>query len=82
MTFIKRDESGFTVDARSDFECEVCGCKGKRSPMRHVPDGWFYGEMADEVGEVYVIGVCSVACREAFFRPGPGLMTTEGKEPR
>lgn len=65
-----------------DFKCEVCGTEGRRRRMTFVPEGWFYGEAVDdETRQVVVVGVCSAACRERFFKKGPGRMTTAEKEP-
>lgn len=62
-------------------KCEVCGQTGLRRRFKHCPDGWFYGEMVaeDDNDSVYVLVVCSVECREAFWKAGPGDLCT-GKQ--
>lgn len=61
------------------FKCDVCGTIGRRRKGAFVPEGWYYGEMRNEEsqggdGEVYVLGVCSTPCRDAFWKPGPGKL--------
>lgn len=65
--------------------CEVCLKEGRRRMMRLCPEGWYYAEAAavidGEPNGVFVIAVCSIECRDKFFKPGPGRMTVDGKEP-
>lgn len=67
----------------SEFLCEVCRKSGRRRMMQMVPEGWYYAEAyidADpETGtpaDILVMGVCSDECRDAFWKKGPGRLTT------
>lgn len=64
-----------------DARCDECGAVGRRRRMRMCPEGWFYGESADdETGAVMVIMVCSEKCKGSFFKPGPGRLTDANKK--
>lgn len=64
--------------------CDVCGEIGLRKRGYLAPEGWFFGESAnDETGEIHVVSVCSISCCANFFRPGPHKYTSgTEKEPR
>jgi hypothetical protein len=55
-------------------KCEHCRTVGPRRIMRRAPDGWFYFEAKDDhdTENTIMVCVCSKACADALWMPGPG----------
>lgn len=62
------------------FCCEVCSKVGPRRIGNCVPEGWHYAEaridsdLPAEPDNILIVGVCSDACRDRFWKKGPGAL--------